>query len=567
MTVDTSTQAPHPIALTAAGRRLADALVKVGLITEREAIRWPAALNAAAEILMPAEGAGLREAAQMFVNHYPHGINPFLDRAHTLASTALASPQPAVEGPVAAGVGEAQHVRDLELQEIADGAYGGGLAPGRAREMLASRTLTPPADPKPSVPGNDAGTWEALKKAERALKPFANRVYNDNGDISVSDTFRCGLDEFTAAYFAHRTCVAALTPQTGSAGEDPKTPDAGRVHEAVADSFKVQRDFTLETLHTLGVRLGVLAPEIACDGPQLLAAMSAYSDSLAQPAPVGDVEIAVREALYWAVSRWKAEVENRPMQNVHRRTLDTTWRQVMRYFGGDPDALVGPSHDCLANEIAPVGEDETGMREDDEPSYDELNRLAGLPAPNFANQPPKAETPAGVGEDALRAAFHEGAEHQRKRATYFSTQETACACCHIRKHTPLRVDDLGGYVCLTCIDRELEIALPYKAAALSAAPAARPGDGVERVWKTDAEIIAEVNNLAAFMLSIQGTGYRAPEGFKFYEAPDTDIRPVRAWVNAIEAYEMITGTEVRDALLAVQEDQDAAAPAADGGRA
>jgi len=49
----------------------------------------------------------------------------------------------------------------------------------------------------------------------------------------------------------------------------------------------------------------------------------------------------------WAADRWRAEVQNRPLQNVHRRALDTTWRQVMRHFGGDPDALVGPDHDEL----------------------------------------------------------------------------------------------------------------------------------------------------------------------------------------------------------------------------
>jgi hypothetical protein len=51
--------------------------------------------------------------------------------------------------------------------------------------------------------------------------------------------------------------------------------------------------------------------------------------------------------LAWAVSRWQAEVSQRPLVNVHRRTLDDTWRQVIRYFGGDPDKLLGPDHDTL----------------------------------------------------------------------------------------------------------------------------------------------------------------------------------------------------------------------------
>jgi hypothetical protein len=51
--------------------------------------------------------------------------------------------------------------------------------------------------------------------------------------------------------------------------------------------------------------------------------------------------------LDFAVSRWRAEVANRPLKNIHRRALDDTWRQVIRYAGGEPEALIGPSHDEL----------------------------------------------------------------------------------------------------------------------------------------------------------------------------------------------------------------------------
>jgi hypothetical protein len=39
--------------------------------------------------------------------------------------------------------------------------------------------------------------------------------------------------------------------------------------------------------------------------------------------------------------------------------------------------------------------------------------------------------------------------------TYASTQATMCACCGEHKHTPLRIDKMDGYVCLTCIDKKL----------------------------------------------------------------------------------------------------------------
>lgn len=53
------------------------------------------------------------------------------------------------------------------------------------------------------------------------------------------------------------------------------------------------------------------------------------------------------DGIAWAVQRWKDEVSLRPLVNVHRRTLDDTWRQVIRYFGGDPDDIIGRSHDEL----------------------------------------------------------------------------------------------------------------------------------------------------------------------------------------------------------------------------
>lgn len=53
------------------------------------------------------------------------------------------------------------------------------------------------------------------------------------------------------------------------------------------------------------------------------------------------------DALDWAVQRWNDEVRNRPLVNIHRRSLDNTWRQVITYLGGDAEKLIGPSHDDL----------------------------------------------------------------------------------------------------------------------------------------------------------------------------------------------------------------------------
>ncbi|MGO8242976.1 hypothetical protein [Rhizobium johnstonii] len=64
--------------------------------------------------------------------------------------------------------------------------------------------------------------------------------------------------------------------------------------------------------------------------------------------------------LEWAVSKWNDEVKNRPLVNVHRRSLDDAWRQVIRWAGGDPVALVGPSHDDLSTTNTTLDEQERG---------------------------------------------------------------------------------------------------------------------------------------------------------------------------------------------------------------
>ena len=72
-----------------------------------------------------------------------------------------------------------------------------------------------------------------------------------------------------------------------------------------------------------------------------------YSFTLCYAAPQPASEQQAARVLEWAVSRWNAEVKHRPLHNVYRRTLDDTWRQVIRHCGGDPDTLIGPSHDAL----------------------------------------------------------------------------------------------------------------------------------------------------------------------------------------------------------------------------
>lgn len=72
----------------------------------------------------------------------------------------------------------------------------------------------------------------------------------------------------------------------------------------------------------------------------------------------------VRDALLrWAADKWHAEVANRPLVNVHRRSLDDTWRQVIRKLGGDDVSLCGLRHDDLLREQSLPPATEAGERE------------------------------------------------------------------------------------------------------------------------------------------------------------------------------------------------------------
>lgn len=65
---------------------------------------------------------------------------------------------------------------------------------------------------------------------------------------------------------------------------------------------------------------------------------------------------------------------------------------------------------------------------------------------------------------AIIAAEKRGADAAIAALTYSSTQSTKCVCGEV-KHTPLRRDEMGGYVCLTCIDKRLDAVADIEKAA------------------------------------------------------------------------------------------------------
>ena len=61
----------------------------------------------------------------------------------------------------------------------------------------------------------------------------------------------------------------------------------------------------------------------------------------------------IESLLGWANGRWSAEVEHRPDVNIHKRTLNTTWKQVINKLESElvaePAGL--PLHLHINNEL------------------------------------------------------------------------------------------------------------------------------------------------------------------------------------------------------------------------
>lgn len=100
----------------------------------------------------------------------------------------------------------------------------------------------------------------------------------------------------------------------------------------------------------------------------------------------------------------------------------------------------------------------------DHPYYGGMLTVDGF-TPRWDNPPHRTHLCAGCGHkwrpadvptNGVPAVQTKGKDDSPVVApTYCSSQATKCASCGERKHTPLRIDAMGGYVCLTCIDRKL----------------------------------------------------------------------------------------------------------------
>lgn len=164
-------------------------------------------------------------------------------------------------------------------------------------------------------------------------------------------------------------------------------------------------------------------------------------------------------------ARWQdgqiAELRAR-LHTVHLYERSDVW--FWQNEGGNyPESLACPvviEASALRALIAAAPEVRTAQYEAD---------LAAAVAQAQADFDQRLERITGACSDATQMAraeaFDAVADAERGLGfTYSSKQATNCAGCGKHEHTPLRVDEMGGYVCLTCIDKRLGILLAEESA-------------------------------------------------------------------------------------------------------
>ncbi len=150
--------------------------------------------------------------------------------------------------------------------------------------------------------------------------------------------------------FARALLKAASRQEAPAASTGHLTREWDRALGNTRSPATVAQPVTDEQIRRLFVAHGHLYAGWLELGRSILALRSP-SDA-AQPCPSqgcgGDGGEATQALIEWVASRWHAEVANRPLVNVHRRSLDDSWRQILRHLGVDDRARLGPTHDELA---------------------------------------------------------------------------------------------------------------------------------------------------------------------------------------------------------------------------
>lgn len=180
--------------------------------------------------------------------------------------------------------------------------------------------------------------WENALELLNTAPPAAEHPYS-----TTSDKYRAELyDEVwaQARLIGYGNVTEALADlERKKAAEREQPGERAMCHACFAEN--VRHDHFDSAGKCKVIQLDAEQPECGCCG------QTGLCDSDCDCAEQPDTVKVRRDLLDWAVDRWHAEVANRPLVNIYRRTLDYTWRQVIHRLGGDHGTLCGPDHDTL----------------------------------------------------------------------------------------------------------------------------------------------------------------------------------------------------------------------------
>jgi hypothetical protein len=205
-----------------------------------------------------------------------------------------------------------------------------GVLPGEAPKFAPSAAPTLPCPGATPTPNDIIAML--LDVAGKAQALIAN-----GGDPT--------LDSYLVT--AHRQNYTDLADALGSLEAIPYPPGAAAPN-AVARAERALESFT-PYAHITHAKIGPITEAGMAALCELMdkAGASELVPGMKIVMPHQTESAAHMEIIDWAVDKWISDVRDRPMLNVHRRTLDGCYRAIIKHVGGDDVKLLGPDHDSL----------------------------------------------------------------------------------------------------------------------------------------------------------------------------------------------------------------------------
>lgn len=176
--------------------------------------------------------------------------------------------------------------------------------------------------------------------AETTFEPILRRLEH-LATVPEHDEWRCFYcdERFTD----RESALVHFGP--GDGYQEQSTPackvDVGRFREMEAELVRYREEDSDKDREMLRLRSG-FATELRREEERGYARGLADARKHPEETATATPHPVPKGMLAWAVGQWFSQVAHRPLVNIHRRTLDNVWRQVIRHCDADDVVLCGP---------------------------------------------------------------------------------------------------------------------------------------------------------------------------------------------------------------------------------